>query len=182
MVDWCKNWLEWTTSKQSCYHLVTFKIFASLCRARKIFSPEYFLPVHVYHPSIHWILLLYLFWSLRYLSRDPLQIPRMVSNCTSPDNVIRLQLVSTAMTCISLCVFYKCIHGNCSKELPSYVAWSYKSKLTIRLTNKSHYFTVEIVRYTRILYYLSAYFLSVGLSSGFLLSCYLWSLKIWMKR
>lgn len=147
VVDWCKKCLEWTTSKQSSYHLVTFRILVSLWRARKKFPPEYFLAVHMF--TIRQYIEYY-----PYICSGPLgiyfEIPRMVNNCTSPDQVIQLQLFSTAVTCFPLCVFYKCIHDNCSKELSSHVVWPHESNRSIRLANKSH-FTAEIARYTRIL-------------------------------
>lgn len=147
IVDWWKKCLEWTTSKQSSYHLVTFRIFASLYRARKK-SPQ-----NTSCPFIFTIRQYIEYYC--YICSSALgiyfEIPRMVSNCTSPDQVIQLQLFSTVVTCFSLCVFYKCIHDNCSEVLSSHVVWPHESKRTIRLAKKSHHFSAEITWYTRML-------------------------------
>lgn len=95
------------------------------------------------------------------------------SVCNDSDLASRLQSLSHRRDVVSLCLFYKYFCGNCSDVLSSLVPRLHEFKRTTKLTTRSHRFTVEITRCSRMFYSNNFFSRTSSLWNSFLISSFL---------
>ncbi len=144
--------LRWNKYIESIASSTARKV-GSLCRARKFFSPESILQIYktTIRPCMEYCCHIWAGAPSAYLGvLDKIQ--RRICNLIGPDLASRLQSLSHRRAVASLCLFYKYFHGNCSDELLSLVPRLHEFKRPTRLASRSHPYTVETFKCSRLFY------------------------------
>ncbi len=144
--------LRWNKYIESIASSTARKV-GSLSRARKFFSPESILQIYksTIRPCMEYCCHI---WSgapsvcLGVLDR----LQRRICNIVGPALASRLQSLFHRRAVTSLCLFYKYFHGNCSEELHSLVPRRHEFQRLTRLASRSHLFTVETPKCSRLFY------------------------------